>query len=311
MDMQYLDSYMETIIKTSFDRIFAFQIAATIAKEGSFIAASKRLGITPSNITKEIKKLEDYLGVKLFKRTTRSISLTEEGALAIDKSKQMINILQELEDDLQGNVKHTKGSIKITAPTTLGQVLLSKLIAQFQKENPYIEIDMVLSDNILDPIEHGIDLSIRSAFELSDSNQYAKRIGQLERVLCASPDYIKHFKRPMNVDDLQNHNCLMHMRGASPFYWTLIKNKKRHDVKIKGSYKSNRLATLVDACKESVGILNCPRYLVENDLIDGTLTQVLKSWKLPAHQVYLITTNRPTQSKRLQKLVEFLESKII
>lgn len=302
---------METIKKTSFDRIFAFQIAATIAREGSFVGASKRLGITPSNITKEIKKLEDYLGVKIFRRTTRSISLTEEGSLALDKSKKIINILSELEDDLQDNIEHTRGTIKITAPTTLGQQLLSKIIARFQVENPYIEIDMVLSDNILDPVEHGIDLSIRSAFELDDSTQYARKIGEIDRVLCASPEYIKHFKRPMNVTDLQKHNCLMHMRGASPFYWTLTKSKKVHYVKIKGSYKSNRLTTLVDACKEGVGILNCPLYLVQRELDNGSLIQVLKTWKLSSHQLFLITTTRPTESKRLLKLIEYITANLI
>lgn len=302
---------METIKKTTFDRFYAYHIVMTVLREGSFVAASKRLNTTASNITKEIKKLEKHLGVILFNRTTRSISLTEEGTLAIEKFKNILQLNFELEEELKGNKFVSKGTIKITAPTTLGQVLVSKLIAEFQMENPYIEVDLVLSDNVLDPIEHGIDLSIRSAYNLIDSSFYAQNIGTLDRVICASPKYIEHFKRPTKILDLENHNCLLHMRGSSPYKWTLKKFNKEQIINIQGSYKSNNLMTLVDACEKGIGILNCPRYLVEKKLESGKLIELFKTWKLPSHNIFLITTMRPTQSKRLNKLVAFLNEKLI
>lgn len=302
---------METITKTTFDRFYSFHIVITVIREGSFVGASKRLNTTASNITKEIKKLEKHLGVKLFHRTTRSISLTEEGTIALEKFKNILQLNFELEEELKGNKFVSKGSLKVTAPTTMGQVLISKLMSRFQMENPYIEIDLVFSDNVLDPIEHGIDLSIRSAYDLIDSSFYAQNIGQLDRVICASPRYIEHFKRPTRITDLENHNCLLHMRGASPYIWTLKKNNKIQQIKIQGSYKSNNLLSLVDACEEGIGILNCPKYLVEKDLKNGKLIQLFKSWKLPTHNLFLITTMKPTQSKRLNKLCDYLKENLV
>jgi DNA-binding transcriptional LysR family regulator len=302
---------MDTIKKATFDRFYSYNIILTVIREGSFVAASRRLNTTASNITKEIKKLEKHLGVILFHRTTRSIALTEEGVMAIEKFKNIIQLNNELEEDLKGNKFVSKGNLKVTVPTTLGQVLISKLIARFQVENPYIEIDLVLSDNVLDPIEHGIDLSVRSAYNLVDSSFFAQDIGQLERVICASPNYIEHFKKPTKITDLENHNCLLHMRGSSPYVWTVKKNNKELQISIQGSYKSNNLLSLVDACRTGIGILNCPKYLVEKDLKSGELVQLFKSWKLPSHHIYLITTMKPTQSKRLNNLVNFLKCNLI
>ena len=302
---------MEIIKKTTFDRFYSYNIVITVIREGSFVAASRRLNTTASNITKEVKKLESHLGVKIFHRTTRSITLTEEGVIAIDKFKNIIQLNHELEEELKGNKFVSKGNLKVTVPTTLGQVLISKLMAKFQMENPYIEVDLVLSDNVLDPIEHGIDLSIRSAYELVDSTFFAQNIGKLDRVICASPRYIEHFKKPTKITDLENHNCLLHMRGSSPYRWTLEKNSQTQQINILGSYKSNNLLSLVDACKAGIGILNCPKYLVEKELNSGKLVQLFKTWKLPSHNIFLITTIKPTQSKRLSKLTNYLKDNLI
>lgn len=302
---------MEIITKTTFDRFYAYHIVMTVIREGTFIAASKRLGTTASNITKEIKKLEAHLDVKIFTRTTRSISLTEEGKIALQKFKNILQLNQELEEELRGSKAISRGILKVTAPTTLGQTVVSKLLSKFQIDNPYIEIDLILSDNILDPIEHGIDLSIRSAFDLVDSTFYATQVGTLERVLCASPDYIQRFKKPHKIVNLENHNCLMHMRGSSPFIWTFKKGNLEQNIKIKGSYKSNNLITLVDACKAGIGLLNCPKYLVKDELDSGELIQLLKTWKLPSHNIFLISTLKPSQSKRLNKVVTYLKENLI
>jgi len=301
---------MATIEKTTFDRIYAFNIANTVIKEGSFVRAAKRLDTTPSNITKEVQKLENHLGVTLFNRTTRSLSLTEEGSIAIAKFQSILDAVGQLEEDLQGSKGTIKGPLTITAPKALGQTLISSLIAQFQLENPYIEIDLIFSDRVLDPVQNRVDLSIRTAFELEDSSLYVKKLGKLERVICASPEYLEMFKRPRNTKDLQNHNCLVYMRGASPLHWTMEKNKVRESIKIKGSYRSNNLYSLIEACKMGIGLLNIPKYLVKNSIDNGELVPLFKSWELPAHSMFLLSSNKPSSSRKLSAIIEFLQKNL-
>jgi DNA-binding transcriptional LysR family regulator len=297
---------MEIIKKTTFDRIYAFQLATIVLKEGSFVAAARRLNITPSNITKEIQKLEEYLGAKIFKRTTRSLSLTQEGKIALERARAILNDLHELEDHIHGAVDTFQGSLRITAPNSLGQSVLAKYFAQYQLDHPYMDLDLRYTDRILDPVEQDIDLSIRTAFSLKDSNLYVKNLGQLERVVVASHDYLSHFKEPRNPENLHKHNCLLHMRGDSPFIWSFSKGRKELNIHVQGTFKSNNLMSLVKACEMGVGILNIPRYVVEDKIQDGTLKVLFKSWKLPAHNIFLLSSRKPSESKRLNTMIEFL-----
>lgn len=301
---------MEIIEKTSFDRIYAFQIALTVLKEGSFISAAKRLGVSAPNITREIQKLEDYLGVKIFKRTTRSLSLTAEGKVAIDKARIILNELHDLEDHVQGSKIVHRGSLRITAPTTLGQSILSDIFADYQIDHPYIDIDLRLTDRILDPIEQDIDLSIRTAYQLNDSSLYVKKLGKLPRVIVASPRYLSNFKEPRNLESLSKHNCLHYMRGSSPFIWTFTKKGKTSHIHVQGTYKSNNLPSLIKASEMGVGILNIPRYLVEKQIKEGKLKILFKSWHLEGHNIFLLSSKKPSTSKRLSSLIEFIENRL-
>lgn len=301
---------METIQKTTFDRIYAFQLAMVVLKEGSFVAAARRLNITPSNITKEIQKLEEYLGAKIFKRTTRSLSLTQEGKIALDRARNILNDLHELEDHVLGSVDTFQGSLRVTAPTTLGQFLLAKYFAQYQMDHPYLELDLRFTDRILDPVEQDIDLSIRTAFQLKDSSLYVKNLGSLERVVVASSEYLSHFKEPRTPENLDKHNCLLYMRGDSPFIWSFTKRNKKLDIRVQGTFRSNNLTSLVQACEMGVGLLNIPRYLVEDKIQSGELKIIFKSWKLPAHNIFLLSSRKPSESRRLNTLITFLEESL-
>ena len=176
---------------------------AMVTQIGSFVGVARKLDTAPSNITKEIKKLEDHLGITIFKRSTRSLSLTEEGQLALKKFQEIIYLYDEMGSELRGENHVAKGILKITAPTSMGENVISHFLANFQKLNPYIEIKIHFADKILDPIEQNIDLSIRVADALPDSNYYAKKVGKLERVICASPLYLKTFKNILDYQECE------------------------------------------------------------------------------------------------------------
>ena len=301
---------MEIIQKTTFDRIYAFQLALIVLKEGTFAGAARRLGITPSNVTKEIQKLENYLEIKVFKRTTRSISLTEEGKVALEKARSILNELGELEELVHGVNSVHRGSLRITAPTTLGQNLLASFFAEYQIDHPYIDMDLRFTDRILDPVEQDIDLSIRTAYNLKDSSIFVKKLGKLQRVIVASPKYLSNFKTPRQPDQLHKHNCLLYMRGDSPFIWSFVKGNVKKNIHVQGTYKSNNLLSLIKSCEMGVGILNIPKYLVEDQIKSGDLKVLFRSWDLPAYSIFLLSSRRPSESRRLQSLIEHLKLRL-
>jgi DNA-binding transcriptional LysR family regulator len=304
--MQYLISIMERIEKTTFDRIYALKIALTVVNEGTFAAAAKRLGTTPSNITKEIQKLENHLGSALFHRTTRKLSLSEKGKVFINKSKHILDLVCELEDEFKCEDSTFSGALRITAPKTLGKMKIGKILTNFQKLHPELEIDLRLSDRILDPISSGIDISIRTAFQLNDSSLYVKNIGLSQRVICASKKYLEENKRPTTINALTNHNCLNYMRGAGTMPWIFNKKDITETLNVHGSFRSNNMLTLVDACKNGLGIINVPKYLIEDEIKSGELEVLLKSWSIPAHNIFILTTVKPSQSEKIKTLIDYI-----
>ncbi len=301
---------MEIIEKTTFDRLYALQVAMIVSREKSFSRAALLLNISPSNVTKEIGKLEASLGVKIFNRTTRSIALTEEGRVALSKSRVILDEFNDLKEQMRGESHDLKGQLRVTAPSTLGQNFLAPLFAQFQIENPYIELDLIFTDTILDPVAHNIDLCIRTAFKLPDSPLYAKEVTELDRVICASKEYIKRFNKPLTIDALEKHNCLVYLRGDTPFVWTMNKKGQTRNISVTGSFKSNNLKTLVSACEKGIGILNTPRYLVDEHIKKGDLEVLFKSWSLPGHRLFLLSPRRPSSLRKLLVLEEFLTSRL-
>lgn len=301
---------METIHKAHFDRLYVLELVSLVMREGSFAAAAKRLNTSPSNITKDIQKLENYLGIKIFNRTTRSLSLTPSGNTLVKGFNDINYDIHDLISKIKNEKEITKGSLKITAPTSLGENILAPFISEFQIMHPYLDIDLIFTDNIIDPLEYGVDISIRTSYQLNDSSYYAKKIGRLKRIVCASPSYLKKFGTPKKLKDLNNHNCLLYMRGQSPFKWILKNSRKKELVQIKGTFKSNNLRSLLNACLSGVGISILPLYLINDYLKNEELIPVFKTWAPDTPNIYILTLERPSESRKLETFIEFIEEKL-
>lgn len=301
---------MERIVKTSFDRVYAFKIFLMVIREGSFASAALRLNTSPSNITKEIQKLESYLGLKLFHRTTRALSLTEAGKITCTKVKHVLDVMEEIEDDVSDEVTELSGLLRVSAPKTLGKLKVAVLLADFQAMHPKLHFDIKLSDRVINPVEENIDISIRTEYKLTDSSLFVKNLGMIKRVLCASPDYLKNASPVSNISSLSKHNCLTYMNGPAVFPWIFEKDEQRHHFHFDSTFQSNDQFTLVQACKKGLGIVNTPKYLVEDDLEKGELVEVLKSWHIPSQNIFVLTHFRPSKSKKIKAIVDYLEENI-
>jgi len=296
--------------QVNFDRFNSLKIFLKIAHEASFTRAAERLGVSKSQVTKEIKKLEEHLGTPLFYRTTRSVTLTETGKSFQDKARNILNLFEEAEEEIKNQKQTARGHLRITAPAILGQKLIAGLIAEFQIANPYVEVDLVLTDRVIDIVEDGFDLSIRTSSTLKDSNLFHYRLGNISRVICASPKYLKKFGTPKRLEDLHNHNCVLFIRGNLWNEWQFQKGDKLKTLTVDGNYRTNNILAQIEATKAGMGIANLPAYLVEEEIKKGKLVPLFKSWNLPGLDMFVLYHQKRTTSRKLDVLLTHLEDKL-
>ncbi len=296
--------------QVNFDRFNSLKIFLKIAHEASFTRAAERLGISKSQVTKEIRKLEEHLGAPLFYRTTRSVSLTETGKMFQEKARNILNLFEEAEEEIKNQKQTARGHLRITAPAILGQRVLAGLLAEFQIANPYVDLELVLTDRVIDIVEDGFDLSIRTSATLKDSNLYQHRLGNISRVVCASPKYLKKFGTPKKIEDLHNHNCVLFIRGNLWNEWHFQKGGTNKKVVVDGNYRTNNIIAQIEATKAGMGISNLPAYLVEEEIKKGKLVPLFKSWTLPGLDMYVLYHQKRSSSRKLDVLLSHLEENL-
>ncbi|MBT3586432.1 MAG: LysR family transcriptional regulator [Halobacteriovoraceae bacterium] len=298
---------MSFSLHVSFDRVYVAGIFVTIAKEGSFAAAARKLNLAPSQVTKEIKKLEEHLQVKLLNRTTRSVSLTREGENYLIHANEILSRFAEAEESVRQLNTTPKGHLRITAPAVLGQVILSKLVSHYQIKHPEVEVELVLTDRVIDIVSDGFDMAIRTSFDLKDSSLFIKEMDEVPRLLCASRSFLKKNGTPKRLADLPSYNQLIFIRGQANKYWTFTKGKEQLDVPISGNFKTNNLLGLVEAAKAGLGIANIPAYLVEDELKKGKMVELFPTHKLPCPKTYLLYQQKRARNLKLDSFISFME----
>lgn len=195
---------MEQIKLDSFTGLIAFARTASL---GSYTAASRSLGVSPSAVSKSVQRLEEYLGVKLFNRTTRSLSLTTEGHEILAKALQLMSTIEDIEQTVIASKHEPAGLLKIAAPSPIGTNILAKILPDFLDKYPNIKVDIRLGDQFTDLIEEGIDITIRVG-TLADSRLVAKALAPHNVGAFASPDYLKRFGTPIHPNELSEHHCI-------------------------------------------------------------------------------------------------------
>lgn len=257
------------------------RIFIQVASFGSFSKTAKALNIAPSSVTRSIDKLEAELGVSLFKRSTRALSLTEYGQQLFDRA----NLLLKNADDLVSSVKDAnaepKGELKISVFESFGRQKVSPLIPAFLKQFPEVNVQIELDNQLVDLNSSAFDIGIRVG-KPEDSDLRARKLLENRMVLCASPKYLDVFGSPAQPSELSGHNCLLLNQGRQRSYWyfnskqsSLQKNKK---VLVTGNLTSKGGSPLVEAAIAGTGILLIARWMVDEYLNDGRLIECMPEW---------------------------------
>lgn len=279
------------------------RVFVAVAQAGSFVAASRVLDLPPSSVSRYIAGLEKSLGQRLFYRHTRAVKLTEVGEVYFAEIREaLINI--DLATELaKGSALVPQGNLKINAPVSFGRLHLAKLLQEFQQQYTDINIELVLTDNYIDPVSEGVDIVIRIG-GLADSSLNYKKIANEKYELCAAPEYVDSMPDLSEPNDLIQHNCLIYKGSMGRRSWFFRPNAeaKFESIEVTGNLYSNNADILVDAAVAGQGIVLFPRWLISKYLQSGELVPLLQSWeaseKAEPQTIYaLYPANRLKSSK--------------
>ena len=260
------------------DSIASMRIFLRVVEAGSFSAAGRQLGLAPSSVSRKVNELEDDLGVRLFQRTTRKLSLTEAGQIYYEQAERIVNDIDEVRLAVSQLDGTATGILRLSVPVSLSRRHVIPALVDFQRQYPGVEVALNASDQVLDMIEHRIDLTIRLG-ALKDSSLVARRIGTGKRYCCASPGYLDEFGEPGHPGELGAHNCLTFRANPGTNLWQFKGRKDRINVRVSGNFYANDGESLVAAAVLSHGIILVPHWLVGAELDSGALQQILPAYR--------------------------------
>lgn len=290
------------------DRISAMRVFSEVVTRGSFTAAANTLGMSRAMVTRHIGELERWLGARLLQRSTRRLSLTEAGEACVVRSRQLLELVNDVEQVVGQRDTEPHGQIRVQCNPAFGQAYLSAILVDYLAKYPRTKIDLVLSDQPLSLVDERIDLAIRMTNEL-DPALIAKKLSSCRAVLCCTPVYLEKNDAPKTPDDLTQHNCLSHSR-VEKSQWSFSRQGEECLVQVSGSFSANDTMSLVEAVRAGGGLAVLPNYVVAPMLRDGELVSVLPDWHADELGIYAFYISRRHQPASLRTLLDFLTQRL-
>lgn len=247
-----------------------------IATTHNISLAGKELGLSPAVSSSHINKLEDGLGIRLLHRTTRKVSLTEEGKAFLPHAQDVLDSIETAQASLGVGSVSPQGKLRVAASASFGRMHLLPALNGFLKRYPELMVDLHLSDSVVDMVEGGFDIAIRDA-KLNDSTLIARKLSPVTRMLCASPSYLTEYGEPQSPDDLLNHNCI-NLIGIDT--WVLNTPTGTKSIKTKNRLRTDNGEAARDAATQGLGITLCSSWCCYQQLERGELVQILKDYPL-------------------------------
>ena len=282
----------------------AFVRAAVL---GGFSPAARELGLTPSAVSKLVTRLEDRLGVRLLNRTTRKLSLTPEGVVYLERAKRIVFETEEAEAEIAAFRKRPRGSFRINVLVAFGRCQLLPALPKFLERYPDIQLEVELSDQRVDLVEKGVDMAVRLG-ALDDSTAVARKICEVERIICASPAYIARRGVPRRPEELLQHNCLTISGFAALRHWPFRTRRGRQAIAVSGNLTASDGEALLDLALQGLGIVRLADFLVGPELRKGTLQTLLvdahDTTPIPLHALHYSRGRQ--RSLKVSAMIEFL-----
>ena len=281
------------------------EIFSRVVDAGSMSAAGRELGLSPAVVSKRLRRLEDRLGTRLLQRTTRQIALTEAGQGFYERVITILAGIEEAEAFVARRSAIARGTLKVSAPTSFGRLHIAPNLSAFMKENEDLNINLLLSDDMVDIVGEGFDVAIRIA-ELADSSLVARKLAPVRRILCASPDYLEQHSTPQTLSDLDHHNCLTHQVSD---IWRLDGKNGIEIVRPQGNISTNSSEVVRETVLAGHGIALRSTWDIGRELSDGRLVQVLPEYESSTNiGIYAIYPSRQFLPVKVRVFIDYLAS---
>ena len=287
------------------DPLEGMSIFAAVVEAESFTGAARTLKYSKAAISTHIQKLEDRLDTRLLNRTTRRISMTDEGRVFYEHCRRILDEAREAIDALDNSNTEPRGVLRINSPMSFGTMHLGSAVAEFMEAYPDVSVDMVLNDRQVDLIEDGFDLAIRIG-RLPDASLIARRLAPCRRILVASPDYWDRKGRPSHPSDLKDHDALIYDYLDDPNTWTFKDGDTDVSVSVQGRLRANNGEVLLDAALRGLGIYLSPTFFCFDALRANKLEIALRDFGEDPLSVYAVYPHRRHLSPRVRAFVDFL-----
>ncbi|MRW87903.1 LysR family transcriptional regulator [Pseudoduganella sp. FT26W] len=277
-----------------------------LAKLSSMTATARELGITPPAVTKRLSLMEQRLGVRLVNRTTRRISLTNEGEAYLSQATQILNQIREMEESVSSSRAAPKGLLRINGTPGFGRTRIAPIVSRFAHAYPEVEVELHLTDRPISLVEEAYDLAIRFG-ELPDTRLTARKLMANRRFLCASPAYLKKHGEPKTPADLHHHRCILHRQNDDVYgTWRLLKGKTEELVKVRGAVSSNDGDIVMNWALDGQGIVQRSEWDVAKYLASGRLKEIMQGYTLPDADLYLYYLTRSNLPAKVRAFIDFL-----
>lgn len=287
------------------DRLTSMSIFVRVVELNSFAAAAQEAEMSATMVAKHIRALEARLGSRLLNRNTRRQSLTEVGKLYYDRCKLLLAEIDAVESSVSALHSAPRGTLRVTAPVSFGTRRLAPALAEFVRLYPDVNIDLALSDRVIDLVDEGFEAAIRIG-RLADSQLVARPLHPYRSLLCASPDYLQRRGKPKAPQDLSAHDCLDFTFSGPRGRWRLLRDGKEQIVNFTPRLRANNGEALRQAAIAGLGILLQPEVLIADDVKAKRLVALLPAWTSPARPMHIVYLRDRHATPKLQCFVEFI-----
>lgn len=259
------------------DLFGALQAFVAVAEEGGFAPAARKAGLATSSLTRQVDTLEAHLGTLLLNRSTRSVTLTPAGEDYLGQATRILADLEEANRSVSERDGPPRGVLRVSLPVVFARLHVTPIVPDFLRACPGIEIEIVMTDRVVNLVEDRIDVAIRLG-TLDSSSLVARRLAPHHRRLCASPAYLAEHGEPQVPADLARHRCLTFSYGSADRTWRFARDGREESIRVRGPLRANDSETLKSAALAGLGLLLMPTWLVGRELADGALRPVLPGW---------------------------------
>ena len=274
-----------------------------VAECGQFTAAAERLGLSSSQVSRQVARLEERLQTRLFYRSTRRVTLTEPGQTFLQHCQRLQDAREEALRAIGDLGGEPKGLLRMTCAVAYGERFIVPLVTDFMTHHPHLKVEIELSNRNLDMVQEGLDLAIRLG-RLQDSRLVATRLAPRQMYLCAAPSYLQRYGHPHSLSELNGHNCLI---GSSDT-WTFQLNDRESAIRVQGNWRCNSGQSVLEAALRGLGLCQLPDYYVLEHLRSGALISLLANQQPPNTAVWALYPQQRHLSPKVRQLVDFLKA---